>query len=269
MPKKTEIFFHLGLERTATTFLQKRIFPYLPDIYHIKRREYDNYEKIISETDKNKYLISNEISNNKLEAEIKNISKRFPDAKVILVLRRQDKWIASQYKRAVKKGYQHGINNFLDVDNDKGEWKTKHLLLYPFIQTIENNFHNSPLILFHHQLEYDAGEFVSSLLDFLGTEVSVKDLTLKPTHVSYSTKQLIIRRWISSRGIFREPNTASKSGVNFFLRLYKKFIRYIILNIALLIPGKLLKNKKFIPDAELSKIRKYFEEDWKKCLQYK
>ncbi|MFP4448673.1 MAG: hypothetical protein ACLFPH_08045 [Bacteroidales bacterium] len=268
MNNKPEVFFHVGLERTATTFLQKRIFPYLKDIHHVTRKEYNNYEKIIAETNHKKYLISNEISNDKLENELNKISLRFPNAKIILVMRRQDKWIASQYKRAVKNGLPHRLNKFLDIDNDQGKWKKKHLYFFRFIEIIEKKFHNSPLILFHHQLKEEPVEFVRRLLDYLGTETPLEDLSLKPTHVSYSKKQLIIKRWISKRGLFKEPKTSSKTGINYFLRIYKKIFRYLILNVATLIPEKVIKEKELINEKELQRIQKYFEEDWNKCLNY-
>lgn len=269
MTKNPEVFFHVGLERTATTFLQKRIFPYLKDIHHITRKEYDDSEKIIAETNSNKYLISNEISNNKLEDELNKISLRFPQAKIILVLRRQDKWIASQYKRAVKNGFPHKLNEFLDLENDKGKWKKKYLYFYQFIETIEKKFQNPPLILFHYKLIEKPAEFVSELLYFLGTETPLEDLSLKPIHVSYSKKQLILRRWISKQGLFKEPKTKSKTGINYFLRIYRKICRYSILNVAALIPEKFIKEKELISGKELHRIRKYYEEDWNKCLNYK
>jgi hypothetical protein len=44
--------------------------------------------------------------------------------------------------------------------------------------------------------------------------------------------------------------------------------RYLILFASVGIPGLLVGQSPLIPEKELIKVRKHFEEDWNRCLEY-
>lgn len=130
------IFIHVGLPKTASTYLQKAVFPHLKNITYIGRPYtqenfafnslqyaengiYDDsqvkqeIDKIINKVDtKNSILISDELFsgypfynfiNRGMIAE--RLKKLFPDAEIILFLRGQCDLILSLYNQLVKNGW--------------------------------------------------------------------------------------------------------------------------------------------------------------------
>ena len=66
-----EIYFHVGLAKTGSTFLQKNFFPYLKNIKYISTHDYINSIDIINKTNYKSYLISREFDK-QFEREIKH-----------------------------------------------------------------------------------------------------------------------------------------------------------------------------------------------------
>ena len=55
-----EIYFHVGLGKVASTYLQHRFFPRLKGIHYIKSTRYRRSPQIIKDTNYDKYFISRE-----------------------------------------------------------------------------------------------------------------------------------------------------------------------------------------------------------------
>ena len=73
-----EIYFHVGVERTGTKYLQKSIFPTYKGIHFINKDEYFNAKQIIAKRKHKRYLVSMELNlSPQFEAEVKD-SKQFP-----------------------------------------------------------------------------------------------------------------------------------------------------------------------------------------------
>ncbi|MBD3414015.1 MAG: hypothetical protein GF421_06265 [Candidatus Aminicenantes bacterium] len=264
-----KIFFHVGLAKTGTTYLQHKFFPKLKGIKYIQRTQYRNfkYVRIIKKTDFDKYLISNEFDR-QLKKEVTNIASVFPQAKIIIVLRRHDSWIASQYKRRIKNGYSFSFNEFIDLENDQGFWKQKDLCFYPMLQMIERAFQSKPLVLFYHELREDPYLFLEKISNFLGASFDKESVDLTPKHRAFNEKQLkVIRKF--SRSLFSQDFQYSEkywlSKIQRFLRMIP---RYLILFSSLLVPDSFVESSPLIAEEELKKVRESFEEDWNKCLEY-
>ncbi|RLD17565.1 MAG: hypothetical protein DRI36_03430, partial [Caldiserica bacterium] len=99
-----EVYFHVGLGKTGSKYLQFVFFPKLKGIYYIHFSKYKKSKEIIKRKNFKKFLVSREFDR-QFEDEINWFSKDFPDAKPIMVLRRHDSWILSQFKRFIKNGY--------------------------------------------------------------------------------------------------------------------------------------------------------------------
>jgi hypothetical protein len=197
---------------------------------------------------------------------MRNFSKKYPDAKIIVVFRRHDKWIASHYKRSLKNGFPSGFKGYIDLENDNGFWKKEHLYYYPKIKCIEECFNNQPLVLFHHDLKENPQQFVQKILDYTGVK-DTEPISFKPRHTSYSDKELKVREWVNKKTIFREiPVIGYK--YKRYRRLYNKAIRYTVLNAARIIPDSMISDEPLIPKEYLEQIRAFYKEDWEKTLEY-
>lgn len=148
LPDQPEIYFHAGLGRTATTYLQSLVFPKFKGVYYIRKKQFKNADNLIAATNYAKYLLSKEFYSGKILGGLQEFAQKYPDARIILVLRRQDKWIASHYKRSVKKGYPGSLQAYFDLEQDTGYRKVDDLYFYPKIKAIETYFNHKPLVLF-------------------------------------------------------------------------------------------------------------------------
>jgi len=267
--RSKQVFFHVGLAKTGTTYLQRKFFPKLKGIKYIQRTKYRNYKyvRIIQKTNHDKYLISNEFDR-QLKPELDNIASVYPHAKIIIVLRRHDSWIASQYKRRIKNGHSFFFKEFIDLEKDQGFWKQKDLYFYPMLKMIENKFKKRPLVLFYRDLRNNPYLFLERISKFLGVSFDKESINLSPKHTAFNEKQLkVIRKF--SRFLFNQDfEYSEKYWVSKIQRLLRMIPRYFILYASMLVPNFLVGRAPLISEQELEKVRKHFEEDWNKCLEY-
>lgn len=267
--RSKEVFFHVGLAKTGTTYLQHNFFPKLKGIQYIQRTKYRDlkYAKIIERTNHEKYLISNEFDR-QLKQELENIASVYPDAKIIIVLRRHHSWIASQYRRRIKNGYSFTFKEFIDLENDQGFWKQKDLYFYPMLEMIERTFKSKPLVLFYDDLRNNPYQFLDKLAGFLGATYDKNSINLSSKHKSFNDKQLKVIRTFS-RLLFKQDFEYSKKyWVSKIQRLLRMIPRYFILYTSLLAPRFLVDKSPLISEEELEKVRAYYDKDWKKCLDF-
>lgn len=259
-----EIYFHIGMERTATSYLQKKVFPRFNNIHYIPKKDYKNKQAIINRSGHNRYLLTYELPPD-MESELKQFAQHYPKAKIIIVIRRQDQWIASQYKRYLKNGQCVELKDLLDLKHDKGYWKKTQLLFYPKLQFIEQLFGQKPCILFYEDLKKDPVTFINRFAAFIGASYDSDTIPPKPFHVSYSEKQLIVLKNIRKKTMPEFLRTHDKKLKNKIKHKYALIARYTILTLAQFIPVFLLKEKKLIHTDTLSEIANYYKDDWEKC----
>ena len=260
-----ELYFHVGLGRTGTTFLQEAVFPKFKDIYYINKKGYKRIDEIIESTNAEKYLHSHEFSK-KLIEEMRRFSQKYPHTKIILVLRRHDKWMASHYKRNIKNGMPANFDAYLDLDSDQGFWKQEDVFYMPKIKCIESCFNPKPLILFHHELKEDPQQFVQKILDYTGVK-ETGPISYAPVHTSYSDKQLKARRWFSQKTPLKELGVKNRK-FRQLRRWYNKSIRYSILALSRIMPLNSESSEPLIPTEQLQRIREFYQDDWEQALQY-
>jgi hypothetical protein len=262
-----EIYFHVGLGKTGSTYLQYKVFPKFKNIYYIQRTKYRKSFDIIKKTGYRKYLVSNEFDR-QFPRETDRIAREFPNAKIIMVLRRNDSWLASQYRRWVKNGFSGTFEEFIDLENDNGEWKQKDAYFYPYIQMIMDKFNSKPLVLLHDELSSNPGKFIKKIADFTGAEYNPDEISLNRVHTSYNKKQLLLRRkWNKTfAGTMKESNNRI---IAFFQGIfYVKPIRYGALYLAKILPDRFVPREELTPEYYMEKIRKFYETDWKKCVEF-
>jgi hypothetical protein len=166
-----DIIFHLGLHRTGTTFLQNEIFPKIEGLsYNVYRPDSPEYF-----LDKNKInLISREglsgrpfasINLNALERDLfaYGISKKYPNSRIILGIRKKDDWLKSLYHYYVKGGgymsYESWFNNF-----DKS-----YLDFERYIDLL-NDLFDEVYVYNFEELRNNKKKCIQDLCDFIGLD---------------------------------------------------------------------------------------------------
>lgn len=262
-----KIFFHVGLGKTGTTYLQYAFFPKLKGIHYIQRTRYQRAHEIISRTHYASYLVSREFDQ-QLEDEVAKFSQHYPDAKVIIVLRRHDKWIASQYRRFAKNGIHVDFNAFFDIDHDQGQWKQADLNYMAKLKIIEKYFSQKPLVLFQDELSTDPYAFFDKIAACTGSTYDKSAISLERVHRSYNDKQLKAVRKLS-KWLFPTHEARSRKTLRGWLQWRRiQLTSYAIMHTARLLPDTWFKHIELIPPEALEKIRRHYAEDWEACQEY-
>ena len=267
MTGKKEIFFHVGLGKTASTYLQDKFFPNLKNIAYIQRTNYKHFRKTIENTKSDKIFISNEFDR-QLEREVDRFSKYYPQAKTIIVLRSHGSWIASQYRRFVKNGKADKFEDFLDLENDQGDWKQKDLYFFPKIKYLEDKFDYKPLVLFYRDFKDDNFAYFDKFAHYMDVYYNKDEIDTTPKHKSYNEKQLKVIRKFRKKIFKKETNYSDIYTIRKIQRWLRMIPRYLILYSALLIPETWIGSEPLIPREQLQEVDEFYKDDWEKCLEY-
>lgn len=251
--------------KTASTYLQYAFFPKLKGITYVQRTQFTQYPQLIKNSADPVVLVSNEFDR-QLESETAKIARLFPNANIIIVLRRHDSWIASQYRRFIKNGCDFRFDEFLNLKEDGGFWKKEELLFLPKLHYLENLFGKPPLVLLHKDLKEDPLAFFNIIAQFLGVSYDKEDISLTPRHRSYSEKQLKAIRLCSPYK--DEPKRHPNALIHFIKRKWRQIVCYSILYPSALLPESWFGNEPLINPEDLLAVKNYYREDWDSCLDY-
>ena len=274
-----EIYFHVGLAKTGSTFLQKNFFPYLKNIKYISAHDYINSIDIINKTNYKSYLISREFDK-QFEREIKKFISYFPDTKIIVVFRRHDQWIASQYKRSVKNGWHWSFKNYYNINN-KGIWKNSDLTYMNKLKIIKKYSKSKPLILKFEELKKDPFNYLNKISNYTDSKYLKTEISLKTVHKSYSEKQLIFLKkfckifkktppiYYDYQEITLDKTISNTNRIKHWL-FYRPWwlLFHLVMYTSLLIPKSLIVKNSLINKNDLAEIKNKFKEDWKKVFKY-
>ena len=261
----SEIYYHAGLPKTASTYLQNIVFPYLEGIQYFRKSKLKAYLSLQPEPGK-KYLFSRE-ADIILKQRLRDFHACHPQAKIILVLRRQDKWLTSKYKYYIRKHGWKSFREYFDVVNDQGILPQKEAYFKPRIDFIEDLFKSKPLILFHEDLKKDAKSFIKKFTDYTGTAFIPKKRLDKVIKPKFSPKQLNVLLKYNKFYKYNDTNFRSQTRK----RIYKKFSEYLLHMVAFsskIIPDSMIKKHELIPQDDLIQIREFYKADWEACLEY-
>lgn len=263
-----EIFFHVGLGKTASKFLQHKIFPKLKEIYYVKPTQYKRVGHIIDGTNGCKVLVSREFDN-QLEEETTKFAALYPEARIIIVLRQHDSWMASQYRRYIKNGHSCTFEEFIDVDNDRGYWRRDKVFFMPKLKHLEKLFGRKPLVLFHEDLAAYPVHFIGQIIQFTGARCDVEKMPLKPHHTSYSDHQLKVMRRVAKYLLPQRDSMYSRHRlISWLQKRSRLLVCYVILFVARLLPAAWFSREELIPVSSLVKVRNYYADDWELCRAY-
>lgn len=265
--QKPLVFFHVGLGKTASTYLQYAFFPKLDGIHYVQRTQYKNYDPILQKAKYDKYFFSREFDR-QFDDQVIPFSEKYPDTFPIIILRRQDSWIASQYRRYVKNGRHFTFKEFIDVENNNGAWDRKHLLYYPKIETLRKVFNKEPLILLYDELRKDPRAFFDKIAAYTGSTYDFESISLNPAHKSYSEKQLKVLRKLSKHLFHKShDNYSSVKFIHWIQYRSRWALCHFIMYFAWAMPKSAVPQGKLIDPKDLEEVKKYTEEDWQLCLK--
>ncbi len=264
MDKK--LYFHLGLPKTASTFLQRNVFPHFRGIRYTKKHDFHKYPLIIQQHDDAAFLFSNEmeITDEPSKPVIEHISHHFPDAVPIIFLRDQKDWIISKYKYYIRK---HGHLPFEEYFPASGEGvlKKEDLFFYPKIEHLLTRFRQKPLVYFYDELKKDPQQLISTLASDMGAQVDLSDIHFETVKKSYSEKQLFFVRKFNA--VFPDKKRQYPNKVVKWFRVKpKQFLLHGTAYCAALLPDS--SKYKIIPDHEIDRLVSVYESDWQQCRQF-
>ena len=230
------LYIHIGFQKTATTFLQQQIFPYLTTVSNITITPPEKYEDIVLKLLCNeltiadreylealfaeqmilsKAVFSNEaLSSGTISTGFLTLSERTTilhtirdlfkhlDIKILLGIREQSDIVRSFYLQYLHQGGTRDINGFFDLMRENGETVftssfLKALEYSPYIQQLHDAFGRENLFVFlYEDLKQDLNAFLWRLMQFLG-EPEIPDLRSRRPNRSYGRVEAHVARVIN------------------------------------------------------------------------
>ena len=261
------IYFHVGLPKTGSTFLQKNFFPKLKNIKYINTNKYRRCINIIQKTNYNNYLISREFDR-ELEYEIKKITAAFPETKIIIVFREHKKWISSQFKKYSKNGFHYSFENFFN-ENNTGFWKDEDMIYKKKIEIIKKHSKHKPLVLNFEELKSNPYSYLTKISNYTKSKFKKSSISLNIVHKSYSEKQLIFLKGFCRIFKNKQPTYYSNDRLKQWLFFRPWWLLFhLVMYLAYFIPKKFIVKKPLIDKKYLNKTMNKYKKDWDYILKY-
>src|SRR3546814_19353516 len=150
--KYDSFFFHVGLHKTATTYLQRLVFPHWPEIKYLR---YRNLEYFLRLPDTAKYLVSSEGLSGATFARLDDrrrglarLAEMFPGASAIIGFRPHGGFVASLYSQYLRYGGSEPFDTFFSLKGpqEEGVWRREDLCFRALIDCLANSFGRPPFV---------------------------------------------------------------------------------------------------------------------------
>ncbi len=200
-----KVYIHIGLPRTGTTWLQKKVFPKLTDVKLFTKYNttHNRLNPLFCNLKSEKInLISTESLSgftglmkdkknmvNRFE-KAKILKKIYPNASIILVLRDKNGWTKSMYKRYIHKSYR----DFATFNEYKESIDEYDLDFESYVILLKSLF-DDVLVLDFNLLKNDNRRFVKEICDFM--DIEVPKYSIKKINKSKSFKDIKKREFIN------------------------------------------------------------------------
>ena len=261
------IYFHVGLAKTGSTFLQNNFFPKLQNIKYISTHKYRRCIDIINNTNYDSYLISREFDR-QLEGEVKKILNHFPETKIIIVFREHKKWISSQFKRFSKNGYHFKFEDFYNNANS-GYWKNEDMIYIDKINIIKKYSKYDPLVLNFDELKINPHSYLTKISEYTKSNYNKSNISLNVVHKSYSEKQLIFLKGFCRIFKPNPPKYYADNKLKHWLYFRPWWLLFhLVMYVAYFLPKNIIVKKPLIDNNYLKKTMKKYKSDWDEILKY-
>lgn len=201
--KSKNIFIHIGLHKTATTTLQRQYFPACNDVNLLTTRLPEVYkfvhyacksDPLFFDTQIAKQLLDplidsdkiNILSNEMLSGPpfsgavepgldhrspiLNNLQSVYPEAKIIIVIRKQNSLAQSFYRQYLFSGGTYPIDRFYGFDNDPEPplMSLDRFTFSPYIKELHRLFPSGVLVLPFESFIKNQDDFLRNFAEFVG-----------------------------------------------------------------------------------------------------
>lgn len=165
---ETKIVIHIGMHKTGTTFLQREVFPKIPNINY--QTDINLFTPVVSDAinlfsdenlDGGSYRLFTTCEQR--DTIIKNLHTLYPDAHIILCLRDKESWLHSAYKQYIVAYQSCSFKEY------KQRLDTAKLDYAEYISLIKSLF-NHVYVCYYNELKKNPQQFVNNLCDFIGVK---------------------------------------------------------------------------------------------------
>ncbi len=263
------LFFHIGIERTATTYLQDEVFPHFKNIQYIHKKDYHQFDSLYDTAKHQSCLLSYELNlNEQFERELTAFSARYPQSIPIIVLRKQSDWLRSQFKRHLKNGKGYDFDAFFSLTGSASLFSRDALFFQARMEYLKAHFEKEPIVLFYDDFKRQPKIFIQQFADIIGAKVDWSAISSQKVHVSYTDAQLLALARSMRKYDLKRLDKPEKGVALLKYRLdrwRKDLIRYYTLYSAKYTSSK-NKHTPLIPESTLKSIDEFYKADWEACM---
>lgn len=253
---EAKYFFHVGLPKTASTYLQVFVFPFLHGVRYFRKRHYLQYKSLPGKPGE-KLLFTNEKDVDLLQ-ELETIKDYCPQAHIIIVFREHFSWITSKYKYHIRKSGPLFFKEFYEQQLIEERGMNKHYYRN-IVEKIESLFPDRCQVLLYDELKHNPHSFNEKLLRFLDVkqEPVFKNTVVKP---AFSSRQLyVIRKF--NRAFRYTPSSHPKKWRRKLHYKIREFTLHIIAQLSHINFWNTTAIDKELEDAK-EEMQAYYKDDW-------
>jgi len=223
---------------------------------------------VLSRARGERFLFSHEGISGRRER-LEALQRDLPHCHPILVLRRQDHWLASRYKYQLHTRGYLSFESFLEgFERDVESGEREPAYRAPYLDRLETNFGKRPLVILHEELIAEPLGAIRILADGVGARIDEDDFQLQRLNTSLKDEELqILRRMDTRFGCRRKPRHRGFRG-----RL-ERGLRDARVAVASLVAATRRTSGQqeklaIVPPEQLEALRERYAKDWAACLAY-